>query len=313
MLRKKISLIGAGQIGGTMALLLAQEQFGDVVLFDVVEGLPQGKALDILTGRSMMPSATTVIGTNDYEDINDSDIVVVTAGLPRRIGMSREDLLEQNFQIIKKIGIEIRNRAPNAMVIVVTNPVDPLVYAMQKITGFSPNKVVGQAGVLDSSRLACFIAEELQVSAEDVHAMVMGGHGNEMVGIYSACSVQGIGLWDFITKETFDKLAKRAAMAGSEVISLLKTGSAFYSTALAAIKMVDAYLLDKRSVFTAVVKLEGEYGVNGVYCGAPIVMGGNGVERILKVSLSEEEKEQFERSLTRVIEMENWIDKQIDG
>jgi malate dehydrogenase len=248
MARKKIALVGAGQIGGTMALVLAQKQLGDVVLIDIAEGTPQGKALDIMEGRSVIPTACEVTGSNDYEAMNGADVVIVTAGLPRKPGMSRDDLLDVNYGIIKAVGTEIKSRAPEALVIIVTNPLDAMVYAMQKVTGFDPTKVVGMAGVLDSSRLACFVAMELGVAADDVRALVMGGHGDTMVGIYNGCSVSGIPVSQLMDKETFDKLAARTAKAGGEIVALLKTGSAFYSPGLSAIHMAEAYLLDKELV-----------------------------------------------------------------
>ncbi len=308
MARKKIALVGAGQIGGTMALVLAQKQLGDVVLLDIAEGMPQGKALDIQEGRSVIPTATNLSGSNDYADLKGADVVIVTAGLPRKPGMSRDDLLSVNCGIIEKVGTAIKENAPNALVIVVTNPLDAMVYKMQKVTGFNPKKVVGMAGVLDSSRLACFIADELGVSAEDVRAVVMGGHGDTMVGIYSAATVAGIPLKELMDKETFDKLAARTAKAGGEIVALLKTGSAFYSPGLSAIHMAEAYLLDKKSVLTAAAMLNGEYGINGLYCGVPVVMGAEGVERVLEISLTEEERKGFDVSVDAVKDLVAWVD-----
>jgi len=311
MARKKIALVGAGQIGGTMALVLAQKQLGDVVLIDIAEGTPQGKALDIMEGRSVIPTACEVTGTNDYADIEGSDVVIVTAGLPRKPGMSRDDLLDVNYGIIKAVGTEIKNRAPDALVIVVTNPLDAMVYAMQKVTGFAESKVVGMAGVLDSSRLACFVAMELGVAADDVRALVMGGHGDTMVSMYNGCSVAGIPVSQLMEKEKFDELAARTAKAGGEIVALLKTGSAFYSPGLSAIHMAEAYLLDKKSVLTCAAKLNGEYGVNGLYCGAPVVMGSNGVEKVLELKLEDSEKAAFDVSVDAVKELVSWVDKKI--
>lgn len=308
MARKKISLIGAGQIGGTMALVIAQKQLGDVVLVDIAEGMPKGKALDIQEGRSVIPTATNLSGTSDYADIAGSDVIIVTAGLPRKPGMSRDDLLGTNYGIIEKVGTAIKENAPNAFVIVVTNPLDAMVYAMQKVTGFAPEKVVGMAGVLDSSRLACFIADELKVSAEDVSALVMGGHGDTMVGIYSAASVSGIPLKDLMDKETFDRLAARTATAGGEIVKLLGNGSAFYSPGLSAVHMAEAYLLDKKSVVTVAAKLGGEYGVDGLYCGVPVVIGEKGVEKIIEVSLTEEERKAFDVSVDAVKGLVEWVE-----
>lgn len=311
MARKKIALVGAGQIGGTMALVLAQKQLGDVVLIDVAEGVPQGKALDIMEGRLVLNSSCEVTGSNNYDDLAGADVVIVTAGLPRKPGMSRDDLLEVNFGIIEKVGLGIKAKAPNALVIVVTNPLDAMVYAMQKVTGFPAERVVGMAGVLDSARLACFVAMELGVSAEDVQALVMGGHGDTMVSLFDFVSVGGIPLPQLMDKATFDKLAKRTAGAGGEIVNLLKTGSAFYSPGVSAIQMAEAYLLDKKSVLTVAAKLEGQYGVNGLYCGVPVVLGSKGVEKIFEVKLNAEEKVAFDKSVDAVKDLVSWVDKRM--
>ncbi len=313
MARKKIALVGAGQIGGTMALVLAQKQLGDVVLVDVVEGVPQGKALDIMEGRLPLKTSAVLSGTNNYNDIAGSDVVIVTAGVPRKPGMTRDDLLEVNYGIIEKVGTAIKNTAPNAFVIVVTNPLDAMVYAMQKITGFASAKVVGMAGVLDSSRLACFVAMELGVAAEDVQAVVMGGHGPSMVSLYDFVSVGGIPLPQLMSKEVFDKLSKRTADAGTEIVNLLKTGSAFYSPGVSAVKMAEAYLLDKKSVVTCAAQLAGQYGVKDLYCGVPVVIGEKGVEKILEVKMTEEEKAAFAKSVTEVKVNADWVDNKIKG
>ncbi len=312
MARKKIALVGAGQIGGTMALVIAQKNLADVLLIDIAEGMPQGKALDIQEGRSVIPTSSNLSGTNDYADLAGSDVVIVTAGLPRKPGMSRDDLLDVNFGIIKSVGEAIKANAPEALVIVVTNPLDAMVYAMQKVTGFAANKVIGMAGVLDSSRLACFIADELNVSAEDVHALVLGGHGDTMVGIYGGCSVNGVPLSDLMTKAKFDELAARTAKAGGEIVALLKTGSAFYSPGLSAVHMAEAYIQDKKSVVTAAVQLNGEYGVDaGLYCGVPCVIGENGAERVLEVTMTADERKGFDVSVDAVKELVAWVDNKI--
>ena len=311
MARKKIALVGAGQIGGTMALVLAQKQLGDVVLIDVAEGVPQGKALDIMEGRLVLNTSCEVTGSNSYDSLTGSDVVIVTAGLPRKPGMSRDDLLEVNYNIIEKVGQGIKEKAPNALVIVVTNPLDAMVYAMQKVTGFPADRVVGMAGVLDSARLACFVAMELGVSAEDVQALVMGGHGDTMVSLFDFVSVGGIPLPQLRDKATFDKLAKRTAGAGGEIVNLLKTGSAFYSPGVSAIQMAEAYLLDKKSVVTVAAKLDGQYGVKGLYCGVPVVMGAKGVEKIFEVKLNAEEKAAFDKSVEAVKDLVSWVDKRM--
>lgn len=312
MARKKIALVGAGQIGGTMALVLAQKQLGDVVLVDIAEGVPQGKALDIMEGRLVLGTSAVVTGSNDYSALAGSDVVIVTAGLPRKPGMSRDDLLDVNFGIIEKVGKAIKQHAPNAFVIVVTNPLDAMVYAMQKVSGLPQNKVVGMAGVLDSARLACFVAMELGVSSESVQAIVMGGHGDTMVGLYDFCSVGGIPLKQLMDKATFDKLAKRTAGAGGEIVALLKTGSAFYSPGVSAVEMAESYLLDKKKVVTVAAALNGEYGVKGgLYCGVPVVIGEKGVEKIFEVSLSDEEKKGFDVSVAAVKDLVAWVDKKM--
>lgn len=312
MARKKITLVGAGQIGGTMALVLAQKQLGDVMLIDIAEGVPQGKSLDIMEGRLVLGSSCQVNGSNDYADLKGSDVVIVTAGLPRKPGMSRDDLLDVNYGIIEKVGKAIKEHAPNAFVIVVTNPLDAMVYAMQKVSGLPQNKVVGMAGVLDSARLACFVAMELGVSAESVQAIVMGGHGDTMVGLYDFCSVGGIPLPQLMDKATFDKLAKRTAGAGGEIVALLKTGSAFYSPGVSAIEMAESYLLDKKKVVTVAAALNGEYGVSGgLYCGVPVVIGEKGVEKIYQVKLNEDEKKAFDVSVAAVKDLVAWVDKKM--
>jgi len=313
MARKKIALVGAGQIGGTMALVLTQKQLGDIVLVDVVEGVPQGKALDIMEGRLPLNSSAVVNGSNNYGDIAGSDVVIVTAGVPRKPGMTRDDLLGVNFGIIEKVGTAIKTTAPNAFVIVVTNPLDAMVYAMQKVTGFAPEKVVGMAGVLDSSRLASFVAMELGVAAEDVQAVVMGGHGPSMVSLFDFVSVGGIPLPQLMSKEVFDKLAKRTAEAGTEIVNLLKTGSAFYSPGVCAVKMAEAYLQDKKSVLTCAAELKGQYGVNGLYCGVPVVIGAAGVEKIIEVKMNSEESAAFAKSVAEVKSNADWVDAKTKG
>lgn len=296
-----------------MALVLAQKQLGDVVLIDVAEGVPQGKALDIMEGRLVLNTSCELSGSNNYDDLAGSDVVIVTAGVPRKPGMSRDDLLGINYGIIEKVGKGIKEKAPNALVIVVTNPLDAMVYAMQKVTGFPASRVVGMAGVLDSARLACFVAMELGVSAESVQALVMGGHGDTMVSMYDFVSVGGIPLPQLMDKATFDKIAARTANAGGEIVNLLKTGSAFYSPGVCAVNMAEAYLLDKKLVLTCAAQLNGEYGVNGLYCGVPVIMGGNGVEKVFEVKLNAEEKAAFDKSVVAVKDLVAWVDQRIAG
>lgn len=311
--KPKIALVGAGQIGGTMALLVAQKQLGDVVLIDVSEGVPQGKSLDIMHGGPIIPTSSILSGSNDYAALKDCDVIIVTAGLPRKPGMSRDDLLDVNFGIIKTVGEQIVKNAPNAFIIVVTNPLDAMVYAMQRVTGFPAHRVAGMAGVLDSSRFAALVAAEIGVSAEDVTALVMGGHGDTMVPLIRYCTVGGIPVTQLLSREKIDVIAKRTANAGGEVVALLKTGSAFYSPALSAIHMAEAYLKDKKNVITCAAMLNGEYGVTGLYSGVPAVLGAGGIEKVIEVELDETEKKLFDVSIQAVKSLVEWVDKKMAG
>lgn len=311
MSRKKIALVGAGQIGGTMALLAAQKELGDIVTIDIAEGVPQGKSLDITHGATIIPSSSTLTGSNDYAAMKDADVVIVTAGLPRKPGMSRDDLLEVNCGIIKTVAENIKVQAPNAFVIVVTNPLDAMVYLMQKITGFPAEKVCGMAGVLDSSRFSSLIALELGVAAEDVTAMVMGGHGDTMVPLTRYATAGGVPVTQLLDSETLEAIAARTAKSGGEIVGLLKTGSAFYSPALSAIKMAEAFLKDKKNVLTCAAKLSGEYGVDGLYSGVPVVIGAGGVEKIIEVDLDETEKAAFDISIAAVKDLTEWVENNV--
>ena len=311
MSRKKIALIGAGQIGGTMALIAAQKELGDVVTVDITEGVPQGKSLDITHGSTVMPTSVELTGSNQYEIIKNADVVIITAGLPRKPGMSRDDLLEVNCGIIKNVGENIKEFAPNAFVIVVTNPLDAMVYTMQKVTGFPPHKVCGMAGVLDSSRFSSLIAVELGVAAEDVTAMVMGGHGDTMVPLIRYATVGGVPVTQLLSMDKLEQIAARTAKSGGEIVGLLKTGSAYYSPAISAIKMAEAYLKDKKSVLTCAALLNGEYGINGLYAGVPVVMGANGVEKIIEVDLDGTEQAAFDVSINAVRDLTEWVDNNL--
>jgi malate dehydrogenase len=261
-----------------------------------------------MEGRSVINSSVDLQGSTDYSAIKGADVVIVTAGFPRMPGMSRDDLLDKNCGVIKTVAEAIKENAPDAFVIVITNPLDAMVYNMQKQSGLPANKVIGMAGVLDSARLACFVADELGVSVEDVKALVMGGHGDTMVSIMECVSVGGIPVSQLMSKEKFAELAKRTAGAGGEIVNLLGRGSAFYSPATSAIHMAEAYLLDKKSVFSCAAKLNGEYGVSGLYCGVPVVVGANGVEKILEVKMSAEEKAAFEKSVEACKKNAEWVD-----
>jgi len=299
-MRKKIALIGGGNIGGVLAETLAYRELGDVVLFDVVEGMPQGKALDLAEGAPLAGSDAKISGANDYAAIAGSDLVIITAGLARKPGMSRDDLLKTNLAIMKSVAEGVKQHAPKAFVIVVSNPLDAMVYAFKKISGFPKNRVVGMAGVLDSARFRAFVAWELGVSVEDVTALVLGGHGDSMVPIIQSCTVAGIPVTKLIPKDRLTAIVERTKAAGGEVVALLKTGSAFVSPALSAVEMAEAILKDKKRVLACACFLEGEYGVSGLYIGVPCVLGAGGVERVLEVDLNPEERKLFDASVEAV-------------
>ena len=298
--RNKIALIGGGNIGGVLAQEAAFRELGDVVIFDVVEGLPQGKALDMAEGAPVLGADSDISGTNDYQDIAGADVVIITAGLARKPGMSRDDLLATNLKIMKQVAEGVRDNAPDAFVIVVSNPLDAMVYTFKEISGFPKNRVIGMAGVLDSARFRAFVAWELGVSVEDVTALVLGGHGDTMVPLIRYCTVAGIPVSQLIGKEKLDAIVERTKGAGGEVVGLLKTGSAFVSPALSAISMAEAYLKDKKRVLACACLLEGEYGVNGLYVGVPCVVGGGGLERVIEVEMDADERKQFDASVEHV-------------
>jgi malate dehydrogenase len=300
MPRPKIALIGAGNIGGVLAEQLAYRELGDVVLFDVVEGLPQGKALDIAEGAPLAGSDAKVSGTNDYADIAGANLVIITAGLARKPGMSRDDLLKTNLAIMKQVAENVKEQAPEAYVIVVSNPLDAMVYTFKQVSGFPKNRVVGMAGVLDSARFRSFVAWELGVSVEDVTALVLGGHGDTMVPLVRYCTVAGIPVSKLLSTERIDAIVERTKGAGGEVVALLKSGSAFVSPALSAIEMAEAILRDKKRVLACACLLEGEYGVDGLYVGVPCVLGAGGVERVIEVDLDQEERKLLDASLEHV-------------
>ncbi|MGH7823227.1 MAG: malate dehydrogenase [Candidatus Binatia bacterium] len=303
MARRKIALIGAGMIGGTLAHLAALKRLGDVVLFDVIEGLPQGKALDLMEAGPIEGYDVRITGTNRYEDIAGADVAIVTAGVARKPGMSRDDLLGINSKIITDVANNLKTRAPNALVVVITNPLDAMVTLTKRVTGFPKARVVGQAGVLDSSRYRCFVAMELGVSVESVTALVLGGHGDDMVPVRSYCQVGGVPVEKLISAERLEAIEQRTRNAGGEVVALLKTGSAFYSPASAAIQMAEAYLFDKKQILPCAALLEGEYGVSGVYAGVPVQIGAGGVEKVVEIDLSPTERKEFAASVEHVKEL----------
>jgi len=305
MSRKKIALIGAGQIGGTLALLIGLKNLGDVVLCDVVEGIPQGKALDLVQASPIEGFDAVMTGSNDYAAIKGADLVIVTAGVPRKPGMSRDDLIGINAKIVGQVGEAIKTHAPGAFVITITNPLDCMVWVMREATGLPHHRVVGMAGVLDSARFRYFLAEEFKVSVEDVSAFVLGGHGDTMVPSVRYSTVAGIPLPDLVkmgwtTKERLDKIVQRTRDGGGEIVNLLKTGSAFYAPAASAIAMAESYLLDKKRVLPCAAWLTGQYGVKDLYVGVPCVIGEKGIERIVEVSLDAEEKKAFDASAAAV-------------
>lgn len=312
MSRKKISLIGGGQIGGVLTQLIASRQLGDVVLFDIVPDLPQGKTLDIAEASNIDRFDANITGTNSYEDIKDSNIVIVTAGLPRKPGMSRDDLLVTNAKIMRQVAEGVKENAPDSIVIIISNPLDAMVTLFQKITGFPYTRVMGQSGVLDSSRFASFIAWELGVSVKDVNALVLGGHGDTMVPLVRYANVNTIPVMELLeqkygsmnnAKEVMDGMVQRTKMAGGEIVKLLKTGSAFYSPASAAVQMAESIIFDEKRVTSVCAYLNGEFGVNGYYVGVPVVLGSSGIEKIIELSLNEEEKGLLDNSVKAVKEL----------
>jgi malate dehydrogenase len=305
MARKKIALIGGGMIGGTLAHLAALKELGDIVIFDIAEGLPQGKSLDIAQSGPVEGFDAKLSGANSYEAIAGADVCIVTAGVPRKPGMSRDDLLGINLKVMASVGAGIRQHAPDAFVICITNPLDVMVWALQKYCGLPASKVVGMAGVLDSARFRHFLAEEFNVSVEDVTAFVLGGHGDTMVPLVRYSTVAGIPVPDLIrmgwsTQERIDRIVQRTRDGGAEIVSLLKTGSAYYAPATSAIAMAESYLKDKKRLLPCAAHLTGQYGVNGTYVGVPVVIGGNGVERIAEIALNEEDKAGFKKSVDAV-------------
>src|SRR6187401_482178 len=308
MARNKIALIGAGQIGGTLAHLIGLKQLGDVVLFDVAEGVPQGKALDLVQSSPVHGFDAHLIGTNSYDAIEGANVCIVTAGVPRKPGMSRDDLLGINLKVMEQVGAGIRKYAPNAFVICITNPLDAMVWALQKYSGLAPNKIVGMAGVLDSSRFRHFLAEEFNVSVEDVTAFVLGGHGDDMVPLVRYSTVAGIPIPDLIkmgwsTQDKIDAIVDRTRKGGGEIVGLLGTGSAYYAPATSAIAMAESFLKDKKRLLPCAAHLTGQYGVDDLYVGVPVVIGAGGVERIAEIELNATAKANFDKSVEAVKEL----------
>ena len=303
--RNKITVVGAGNVGASAALWLASKELGDVVLVDVVEGVPQGKALDLAQAAPVEGYDSRLVGSNGYEDTKNSDVVIITAGLPRKPGMSRDDLLRTNADIVSKVVDEVVKRSPDSILIVVSNPLDAMCQVAFKRSGFPKHRVIGMAGVLDSARMRCFLAEALDVSVENVTAFVLGGHGDTMVPLprYSTCA--GIPITELLPKEQIDAIVKRTANGGAEIVSLLKTGSAYYAPSAASVEMTEAILKDKKKILPCAAYLEGEYGIQGLYVGVPCKLGARGLEHIVEINLTAEERIALQKSAASVQELVN--------
>lgn len=301
--RKKIAVIGAGFVGSTCAHWAAQKELGDVVLLDVNEGAAKGKALDLYESSPVEGFDSKVIGTADYKDIKDSDVVIITAGLPRKPGMSRDDLLATNSKIMKEVCQGVKQYAPNCVAIIVSNPLDAMAFVAKEVLGFPRERIIGMAGVLDGARFRTFIAEELNVSVKDVQAFVLGGHGDTMVPMPRHCSVGGVPLTEMLPKERVDALVKRAREGGAEIVGLLKTGSAYYAPSASAVQMAEAILKDQKRILPCAALLDGEYGVKGLFVGVLCQLGGNGMEKVIEVKLNDEEKKMLDHSIGAVKEL----------
>jgi malate dehydrogenase len=316
-MRKKISLIGAGQIGGTLAHLIALKELGYVVLFDVAEGIAKGKALDIAQSSSIDGFNINIMGTNNYEDTKNSDVIIITAGVPRKPGMTRDDLLGINLKIIRQVAEGIKETSPKAFVICITNPLDVIVMALQKYSGLPKNMVIGMAGILDTSRFKYFLSQELQVPVKKISSLVLGGHGDTMVSMLNHTKVDGKPILDFIKdgalkKETLDSIVKRTKSGGAEIVKLLEKGSAFYAPAASGVEMAESYLKDLKKKLPCAAHLNGEYGIKDLYVGVPVIIGKNGIEKIVEINLSLDEKENFDKSISAVQDLFDAA-KQIDN
>ncbi len=304
-MKKKITLIGAGQIGGTLAHLIALKELGDVVLFDVASGIAKGKALDIAQSSPVNEFNVNLIGTDKYEDTKNSDVIIITAGVPRKPGMTRDDLLGINLKIIKQVANGIKNTSPNAFVICITNPLDVIVMALQKYSGLPKHKVVGMAGILDSSRFIYFLSQELNIRVQDIKSFVLGGHGDTMVAMLGSTEVNGKKIIDLvkegkIRKEKLDEIIERTKKGGAEIVKYLENGSAFYAPAASGVQMAESYLKDKKMKLPCAAYLNGEYGIKEVYAGVPVIIGNKGVEKIIEIKLSKEEEDNFKKSVQSV-------------
>jgi len=313
-MRNKIALVGSGNIGGTLAHLAAIKELGDVTLFDIAEGIPQGKSLDLAQSGPVEGFDSEMVGTNDYKDLKDSDVVIVTAGVARKPGMSRDDLVEINTKVMKQVGQGIKENCPKAFVICITNPLDAMVGVLQRASGLPTNMVVGMAGILDSARFRHFLADEFNVSVSDVTAFVLGGHGDTMVPLARYSAVAGIPVPDLVkmgwsTQEKIDQIVQRTRDGGAEIVGLLKTGSAFYAPASSAIEMAESYLRDKKKLLPCAAYVDGHYGLDGLYVGVPVIIGKNGVERIVEISFTSDEKDMFNNSVSAVRQLNDVASK----
>ena len=311
-MKKKISLIGAGQIGGTLAHLISVKELADVVLFDVAEGLAKGKALDIAQSNAVDGLNVNLSGTNNYKDTKNSDVIIITAGVPRKPGMTRDDLLGTNLKIIKQVAEGIKKTSPNAFVICITNPLDVIVMALQKYSGFPTNKVVGMAGILDTARFKYFLSQELKIASKNIESLVLGGHGDTMVPMPNHTTIKGKPLKQFLNEEKLNLIIDRTRKGGAEIIKFLEKGSAFYAPAASGVEMAESYLKDFKKILPCAAYLNGEYGISNTYAGVPVKIGKNGVEKIIEINLSSEEKKQFNNSIKAVQELFDAA-KKIDG
>ncbi len=311
MPRKKLTVIGAGNVGASVAAYASAQQLGDIVIVDILEGIPQGKGLDMFEATPVLGVDTRVVGVDDYPETEGSDLIIITAGIARKPGMSRDDLLSTNVKIVSECAEKSAKLSPNATMLIVSNPLDAMVYTAWRKSGFEPRKIAGMAGVLDTARFRSFIAEEIGVSVEDVHALVLGGHGDTMVPLTRYCSVGGVPITEFISAERLDEIVQRTRQGGAEIVGLLKTGSAYYAPAASAVEMAKSILLDKKRILPMAAYLDGEYGVKGLFVGVPAILGADGVERVVEVELNAEEQSAFNASVEAVRSLVNEVDEKL--
>jgi malate dehydrogenase len=309
MARKKITVVGAGNVGASAAAYASAQELGDVVLVDILEGIPQGKGLDMWETTPVLGVDTRVTGTNDYADTKDSDIIIITAGIARKPGMSRDDLLATNVKIVSDVAEKAGKESPDAIMIIVSNPLDAMVYTAWKKSGIATNRIMGMAGVLDTARFRSFLADEIGVSVEDVHALVLGGHGDTMVPLKENISIGGIPVQKFISGDRLEEIVDRTRKGGAEIVGLLKTGSAYYAPSASAVEMAKSILLDKKRIMPAAAYLNGEYGEKGLFVGVPALLGGDGVEQVIEIDLSPKEREDLNKSIAAVKELMNEVDR----